>query len=119
MQSLIEKLHTDDESAFETIYHSIHQKIYNFIFRYVQNKASAQELTQLFFVRLWEKRMRLSNEKPLESQAFVMARNLVIDELRKMTREKKFKAKLNRIFVLLIYFDNKKISFSLIVNKTT
>lgn len=86
MQRLIERLHENDEVAFEEIYYLIHQKIYCFILRYVKDSPAAQELTQHFFVRLWEKRQQLSTSKPLEAQAFVMARNLVIDELRRMAR---------------------------------
>lgn len=90
MQGLVQRLHENDEAAFEDIYHLIHQKIYGFILRYIQDSSNAQELTQRFFVRLWEKRHLLSTEKPLEAQAFVIARNLVIDELRKLAREKNF-----------------------------
>lgn len=94
MQDLIEKLHDSDAKAFEEIYRLFHQKIYNFILRYVQDKADAQELTQLFFVRLWVKRNRLSSIKPLESQVYIIARNLVIDEFRKKARANKLKAQL-------------------------
>jgi RNA polymerase sigma-70 factor (ECF subfamily) len=87
MQSLIQKLHENDEAAFEDIYRLIHQKIYNFILRYVQDRSSAQELTQLFFIKLWEKRQMLHLDKPLEAQCFVIARNLVIDALRKAARD--------------------------------
>jgi RNA polymerase sigma-70 factor (ECF subfamily) len=90
MQRLVQRLHENDEAAFEYIYHLIHQKIYCFILRYIQDSSHAQELTQRFFIRLWEKRQLLSPDKPLEAQAFVIARNLVIDELRKMAREKSF-----------------------------
>ncbi len=90
MQRLVQRLHENDEAAFEDIYCQIHQKIYCFILRYIQDSSNARELTQRFFVRFWEKRHRLSPDKPLEAQAFVIARNLVIDELRKKAREKSF-----------------------------
>lgn len=90
MQRLVQRLHENDEAAFEDIYNLIHQKIYCFILRYIQDSSNARELTQRFFVRLWENRHRISAEKPLEAQAFVIARNLVIDELRKKAREKNF-----------------------------
>ena len=86
MQCLLQRLHENDEAAFEEVYHLLHQKIFYFILRYVQDNSIAQELTQCFFIKLWDKRSRLSLERPLEAQAFVMARNLVIDELRKMAR---------------------------------
>lgn len=90
MQRLVQRLHENDEAAFEDIYHLIHQKIYCFILRYLQDSSNAQELTQRFFIRFWEKRHLLKPDIPLEAQAFVIARNLVIDELRKIAREKSF-----------------------------
>lgn len=87
MQHLIKHLHENDEAAFDELYHSLHQKIYNFIYRYVKDSSSTKELTQLFFVKLWIKRKQLKSNKPLEGQIFTIARNLVIDELRKRARE--------------------------------
>jgi len=86
MQSLLQRLHENDEAAFEEMYHLHHQKVYNFIFRYVKDSSQTKELTQELFVKLWEKRHKLSLQKPLEAQIFVMARNLVIDQLRKVAR---------------------------------
>lgn len=91
MQGLIQRLHENDEAAFEEIYHLIHQKIYNFILRYVQDRSTAQELTQRFFIKLWDKRQMLDAKKPLEAQCFVIARNLVIDALRKTARDNRLK----------------------------
>ncbi|MEZ5040370.1 MAG: RNA polymerase sigma-70 factor [Saprospiraceae bacterium] len=107
MQRLLEQLHENNEAAFAEIYRLIHQKIYNFIFRYVQDPANAKELTQRFFVKLWEKRHSLSKEKPLESQAFVIARNLVIDDLRKSAREAAFK----------LHYQSRHNTFSLITEE--
>lgn len=86
MQSLLQRLHENDEVAFEEMYHLHHQKIYNFIYRYIKDSTLTKELTQDFFVKLWEKRHKLSLQKPLEAQLFAMARNLVIDQLRKIAR---------------------------------
>lgn len=91
MQALIQKLHENDEAAFEEIYHLTHRKIYNFIFRYVQDSSTAQELTQRFYIKLWEKRQMLDIDKPLEAQCYVIARNLVIDALRKSARDNRLK----------------------------
>ncbi len=87
MQHLIKKLHKNNEAAFEELYQLTHQKIYNFIYRYVKDSSSTKELTQQFFVKLWMKRKDLKSNKPLEGQIFTIARNMVIDELRKRARE--------------------------------
>ena len=83
IQRLIQQLHENDEAAFAEVYQAMHNKAFNFILRYVRDSAHAQELTQILFVKLWEKRQQLTIEKSIESQLFMITRNLVIDNLRK------------------------------------
>lgn len=90
MNSLIHRIQQNNEAAFEEIYHSFHQKAYGFALRYTKNPSSAKEITQQFFIKIWMNKHKLSAEKPLEGQLFMILRNLVIDEMRKITHRKKF-----------------------------
>ena len=92
MMTLLERLKEADQKAFKTIYGQFHAKVYAFSFSYVKDAEYAQEITQQVFVRLWEKRQRLSTAKPLEAQIFTITRNLIIDNLRKQGRDKDLKA---------------------------
>lgn len=83
---LLDKLIQGDEQVFEDIYHTYHAKVYNFILRYTEDKDTARELTQVSFIKLWEKRERLAKHKPFDGQFFVMIRNLTIDAIRKQGR---------------------------------
>ncbi len=80
---LLARLQNNDRSAFEEIYQIYNRKVYCFILRYVKQSCEAKELTQQLFIRLWEKRMSLSLDKPLDAQLFVIAKNLTIDGLRR------------------------------------
>ncbi len=94
MRNLIQRLQDNDQKAFEQIYHSYHKRVYGFAYKYTKSKAIAKEITQDFFVKLWEKKHLLSDHKSLEGQIFVILRNMVIDEMRKITQQQDLMAKL-------------------------
>lgn len=88
MTILLKKLKKSDEEAFEKIYHHFHQQVFRFSLSYVKDPEFAREITQQVFIRIWEKRQKLSSSKPLEGQIFAITRNLTIDNLRKQARDK-------------------------------
>lgn len=50
-----------DERAFKQIFDQYVRKVYHFIFGYVRRKTEAQDLTQLVFQKLWEKRASIDS----------------------------------------------------------
>lgn len=79
-----------DLSAFNKAYSSYHQQIYQFVFKKTQSEYIATEVVQLCFIRLWEKRKTLNEELGLNVQLFGMARQVMIDELRKEATRLKY-----------------------------
>lgn len=77
-------------SAFNEAYSSYHQQIYQFVFKKTQSEYIATEVVQLCFIRLWEKRKSLNEEVGLNVQLFGMARQVMIDELRKESTRLKY-----------------------------
>lgn len=92
MKSLIHRIQNNDEVAFEEIYQSFHRRVFCFALKYTRDPAIAKEITQQFFIKFWVNRHQLYVDKPLEGQLFIILRNLVIDEMRKMTRANTFTA---------------------------
>jgi len=88
---LASRLREDDPNAFEEVFKKFQPKVYQYTLRYVRLPYLAKELTQQLFVRLWEKRATISVDKPLEAQIFFIARNLAIDELRRVARDRHIK----------------------------
>jgi RNA polymerase sigma-70 factor (family 1) len=76
--------------SFEEAYHLWSEKIYTFIFRQCGSEEIADEVVQQVFVRLWEKRMNLSLDYPLNVQLFRMSRTIFIDELRNAARARRY-----------------------------
>lgn len=89
METLLKKLVRGNEAAFEQVYRAYQVRVYAYALGFVKNEAAATEITQKVFIRLWEKRRKLSVGKPLDAQLFRITKNLIIDDLRKQARLRK------------------------------
>ena len=74
-----------DHAAFLEVYNSLHIKIFRFFLKRVLLHDTAKDLTQQCFIRLWQFRHTLSEDHPMEKQVFIIARNLLINHVKKET----------------------------------
>lgn len=82
-QHIINEIKAGKLSAFNEAYSGYHALIYQFVFKKTNSDYIATEVVQLCFIRLWEKRDKLDESSALNVQLFGMARQVMIDELRK------------------------------------
>lgn len=75
---------------FNTTYQLYHKQIYSFILQKTQSEFIATEVVQLTFIKLWEKRGTLNEAVELRIQLFGMARQVMVDELRKEATRYKY-----------------------------
>lgn len=76
--------------AFNEAYSRYHKQIYQFVFKKTQSEYIATEVVQLCFIRLWEKKQSLNEHTALNIQLFGMARQVMIDQLRKESARLKY-----------------------------
>lgn len=88
MQDLLKSLKHDEPSALDGIFNTYHIRVFNFCLLFLKDRELAREATQLLFIKIWEKRRHLSEDKPLEAQIFAITKNLAIDMLRSESRKK-------------------------------
>lgn len=69
--------------TFQTVYRLYNQKLYAYTLKKTNSEYMAEEVVQLTFIRLWEKRNSLSAEYSISAQIFKMAGTILIDQLRK------------------------------------
>lgn len=79
----IKAIKTNDESAFKEIYERYHHQIYGFILQRTRSEYIAEEVTQLTYIKLWNQREMLSEQVGIDVQLFGMARQVMVDLLRK------------------------------------
>jgi len=80
-----------DHAAFLDVYNALHVKIFRFYLKRVFLQDTAKDLTQQCFIRLWQFRHTLSEEHPLEKQVFIIARNLLINHIKKEATQHRLK----------------------------
>ena len=69
--------------AFEILFYRYRGKVGNFIKRSLPPQVDLEETVHEIFLRLWTNRERLDADRPFAPYLFRIARNMVVDELRK------------------------------------
>ncbi len=83
---LARRVQKGDRQAFEQILGKFERPIYAFIYHFFQNNALCEDLTQETFLRAFRFIDSFRPKEKLSTWLFSIARNLCIDELRKMQK---------------------------------
>jgi RNA polymerase sigma-70 factor (ECF subfamily) len=82
-QVLIKKILEGKKSSFEELMKKYNKKVFGFIFRMVRDEEIAIELTQDFFIKIYNLLARYNFEYKFYTWAYRICYNLVIDYIRK------------------------------------
>ncbi|PCE64455.1 RNA polymerase sigma factor [Sediminicola luteus] len=85
-KEVYENIRKGDTRAFTLLVAEYEQWAYNFILQLVKLPHEAEELSQALFIKLWENRTKYDTDRAFEPYMFRIARNLVVDHLRKKAR---------------------------------
>ena len=72
-----------DEKSLEILIHRYLKPIYSFVYRYVNNRQEAEDITQEVFVRVWRNLKKFKRSKSFKTWIFTIAKNSCIDFFRK------------------------------------
>ena len=98
-EELIEQMKNGNNIAFAALYDYYCQKVYNFTKLYVTSSDTVAEIVQDVFVKFWEARHLLDNNKKVEGFLFVITRNIIFNKARSRMREDMFKMTILRSMV--------------------
>jgi RNA polymerase sigma-70 factor (ECF subfamily) len=82
-KGLIEKAQSGDDGAFEALVRSYTGIVFSFAYRYAGNRDLAEDAAQETFLKAWKSLRRFDPDKPLKPWLLAIARNVVLDHLRK------------------------------------
>ncbi len=82
-QVLIKKILEGEKSSFEDLMKKYNKKVFGFIYRMVRDEEVAIELTQDFFIKIYNLLSRYNFEYKFYTWAYRICYNLVIDYIRK------------------------------------
>jgi RNA polymerase sigma-70 factor (ECF subfamily) len=80
---LIILLKNDDKEAYKLVFRTYYRQLYYLAIKYIKIHDEANDLTQTSFIKFWENRSRLVEEKSLKAFLFTLHKNNCIDYLRK------------------------------------
>ena len=81
--TMLHRLKTGDEDAFEYIFRKYNGKIYHFAEATLYDKSLAEDVTQNVFLAVWEHRQDIVPEKNFQAYLYTIAKNLVYRETEK------------------------------------
>lgn len=86
-EKLISLLAQDSEYAFQLLYDRYRNRIYHTAVRYLKSPLLAQEVVQDVFMKLWFERKKLKPNQPIEAWLHIIAKNNLINRLKKIANE--------------------------------
>lgn len=76
---VLAKFKQGDESAFTFLYEHYWRKVYRFSEIYLTDKDEIKEVVQDVFIKLWESRAQINENKDIDGLLFIMTRNVIFD----------------------------------------
>lgn len=95
---LLLELAAGDENAYKELYLHFGETVYRLAIKYVKSPELAKDVTQDIFVKIWERRDRLSEIQYLQAYILQSARNESINVLRAAGRSDIAKGEIARHF---------------------
>lgn len=89
-QELIEQFHNDSVIAFELIFYRTKGKLNGFLYKALPIDEDRDSVLQEIYLKLWSNRKSVKSNKNFEAYFFTIARNIVVDVLRKRFNNQKY-----------------------------
>lgn len=85
--ALVNKLASDDQVAFEVLFHKYKDKLYSFLIHLGNSASAAEDVLQDVFMKIWDRRTQLGEIDNFNAYLFRMAANQAINLMRRQSRE--------------------------------
>lgn len=81
-----------NKRAFEQVFKTYYSRLCLFALKYLGDEASAEEVVQDLFLRIWEKRHQIEIETSLKAYLYRAVRNSCLNELKHQQVEQNYRA---------------------------
>ena len=72
-----------EQAPFETLMHKYYKRVFNFIYRFVSDRETAEDLTQETFLRVYRAARTYAPQAKFQTWLLTIARNLSLNDLRR------------------------------------
>jgi RNA polymerase sigma-70 factor (ECF subfamily) len=97
-KELLFRVSQGDEKAFRIIFEQHWDRIYSVAFMFSKSSPFAEELVQDIFVKIWRNRSVLPTINQFDGYLFTVARNEILNQLRRKIQEEPLSAHLSEYF---------------------
>ncbi len=87
---LILELNASSRKAFTELYHKYIGMVMGFLSSMLNDRSLSEDLAQYCFLQLWNHRESISPERNLPAYLYVIAKNAVLNELRRQEQASRF-----------------------------
>lgn len=87
-KELLLRISRGEEAAFQQLFNTYHATLYTYLNKILSSREAAEEITADVFLKLWTGRERLTAIIHFEAFLFRIARNMAIDGLRAMAKQR-------------------------------
>lgn len=81
-KNIIYKLKSGDKKSFEIVYWAYRAPIYGLALKYLKDAELAEDAVQDIFLKLWDKRGNLNDERSLQGFLFISLKNHVLNMIK-------------------------------------
>lgn len=96
---IIRELRNGNTQAFVLLYDAYHVRLFNFCVKIIKDKEESKDLVQEVFIKIWETRESLDEDKSFSGFVFKIAKNKVLNRIKKKLS--------HRIYLVCISEDKK------------
>ncbi len=97
-KELLQRIAAGDQQAFSILFNTYWNNIYSVALVLSKSTAIAEDVVQEIFLKVWKKRAELAGIERFEDYLFIMARNHIFSEFRKLKIRKEYVAQLQQHF---------------------
>lgn len=97
-EELLRRVATGDGLAFEQLFDAYWDPIYQVAFTLTKSRETARDIVQEIFIKIWLLREELPQKDSFRNFLFIVARNHILDELRRKVKEDPFAGQLQAWF---------------------
>ncbi|MEN8230011.1 MAG: RNA polymerase sigma-70 factor [Bacteroidota bacterium] len=88
-KQLVKSLRKGDVFAYNELFHKYSQKVYNFSIKHLENEEDVKDLIQEIFMKIWDKRKEINENKSFNGFLFTITLNSIRDYFRKKVINRK------------------------------
>ncbi len=81
-EDLIRRIKSSNAEAFEEVFKSYHDELYNFLVYKIGDSQTAEDILQDVFIKLWENRHQLKTNLSIKAYLYTIAKNLALNYFR-------------------------------------